>query len=345
MRWIVANATRPGVGTAAGVGGALRPDAQRVRPQLNLDRALEVGPVDPRPDGPEPVEGRGRRVAVVVVGAGRDQREPRSQGFQQRPARRGRAAVMRDLEHVDPTQAVREQPWIDVLLGVAREQEADAVRLAQEHDRDVVDAAPRGRRLGRDAGLRPDHAEGHLVERQACPGGERAPRRIAVTELRVPRLPCRAGTTHPGLEHPADPIALEHPHQARRVILVRVAEDDHVDPPVPRRQAAVKRDQQAVGVRATVDQHASAGPALDEDGIALPDIEHDEPCRPARHVRQADRDDRHQHQATAERDAPGGRTGHDHQRSPGGGRRPDGRGPVSVPAGPRLASSPPRPDQ
>ena len=41
------------------------------------------------------------------------------------------------------------QPWVHVVLGVAGEQEAPAVRLAEQDDRRVVDAAAGGRRARR----------------------------------------------------------------------------------------------------------------------------------------------------------------------------------------------------
>ena len=57
------------------------------------------------------------------------------------------------------------------------------------------------------------------------------------------------------------------------MVLVRVAEHDGVDPPVPRRDPLVEVDEQAVRVRPAVDQQPTAARSFDEDGIALPDVE------------------------------------------------------------------------
>ena len=57
------------------------------------------------------------------------------------------------------------------------------------------------------------------------------------------------------------------------MILVGVAEDHGLDPTVPWRDATIELDEEPVRVRPAVDQQAAAVRTLDEDGIALPDIE------------------------------------------------------------------------
>ena len=77
----------------------------------------------------------------------------------------------------------------------------------------------------------------------------------------------------PGLEDPADAIALEEQGEPGDVVLVRMGQDDRVDPPVPRRDPLVERDEQPVRIRPAVDQQSAAARALDEDRVALADIE------------------------------------------------------------------------
>ena len=123
-------------------GRALGPDSlhgEAVGAEVHLDRAVLVRPEDPRTARAEPVERRPRRVAVRVAGAGRRDRDPRSDGVDECLGRRRRAAVVGDLEQVDARQPAGEQRRVDALLDVAHQQEPAAVRLAQEHDRDVVD--------------------------------------------------------------------------------------------------------------------------------------------------------------------------------------------------------------
>ena len=61
------------------------------------------------------------------------------------------------------------------------------------------------------------------------------------------------------------------------MVLVRVRQDDRVDPPVPRRDPLVEDDEEPVRVGAAVDEEPAAARALDEDRVALPDIEHAHP--------------------------------------------------------------------
>ena len=53
------------------------------------------------------------------------------------------------------------------------------------------------------------------------------------------------------------------------MVLVRVGQDDDVDPAVPRREAPIERDEQPVRVRSAVDEQPAAARALDEDRVAL----------------------------------------------------------------------------
>ena len=68
-------------------------------------------------------------------------------------------------------------------------------------------------------------------------------------------------------------ISLEEQGKAGDVILVRMRQDQRVDASIPWRDAAVERDEQAVGIRPAVDQQPTAVRALDEDGVALSDVE------------------------------------------------------------------------
>ena len=82
------------------------PDRQPARLEGHGHRAVDVGPEDPRAGVGQAFERRPRRVAVRVVGTGRGDRDPRPDGGDERLGRRGPAAVMGDLEQVDPRQAL-----------------------------------------------------------------------------------------------------------------------------------------------------------------------------------------------------------------------------------------------
>ena len=61
------------------------------------------------------------------------------------------------------------------------------------------------------------------------------------------------------------------------MVLVRVAEDHDVDPPIPGRDVLVECHEEPIRVGTAVDEQATTARALDEDRIALPDIEDGHP--------------------------------------------------------------------
>ncbi len=74
------------------------------------------------------------------------------------------------------------------------------------------------------------------------------------------------------------------------MVLVGMGQDEEVDPPVPRREPRVERDEQAVRVRAAVDQETTAATALDQDRVTLADVEDGHPDPPIRPIRRRDED-------------------------------------------------------
>ena len=89
----------------------------------------------------------------------------------------------------------------------------------------------------------------------------------------MPRSP-GPGPRIPGSRTRPDAVPVEQQRQPGDVVLVRVAQDQRVDAAVPRRDAPVELDEQAVGIGAAVDQQSASPGALDEDRVALPDVEH-----------------------------------------------------------------------
>ena len=241
-------------------------------------------------------ERRRRGVAVRVAGARRGDRDPRPDRIEERLGGRGRAAVVGDLEQVDARQAAREQRRVDALLDVAREQEPPPVRLAQQHDRDVVD--PRSRCPAARPGPCPDrgHRTVHARPRRAGAG-----RRLRATPRGGPSRSTASQAAQPG-PGPRMPgsytrptrVPLEDPGEARDVVLVGMGEDDDVEAPVPRRDPLVERDEDPVRVGAAVDEHPGAGPGLEQDRVALPDVQHGDPGGASGRIadgRAAERDD------------------------------------------------------
>ena len=181
---------------------------------------------------------------------------------------------MGDLEQVDPGQAPRQDDRVDLLLDVAGQQEALAAERAQEDDRHVVDrGAAVGRIPGNRVAVRPQDPEVDRVQPQSvarrqearCPGFER--------KVGPKGAIGRARADHARLVHLADPVRLDEARQPTRVILVGMAQDQDVDASVPRRDARIELEDQAVGIGTPVDQHPGAAIALDKDRVALSDVE------------------------------------------------------------------------
>jgi hypothetical protein len=225
-----------------------------------------------------------RGMAVGVPEPGRRHRNHGSDSVEEGVGRGGSAAVVRNLQHLDAGYAAGEQGRVDVLLHVAHQKEAMAVHLAQEHDGHVVDPRARvGRPLGHGAGVGPQHPEGDRIEADGIAGVQllRGP-----VVAKQPRRECRipgSWPQHPGLEDSAYPIAIEQPRHPGDVVLVRMRQDEQVDPTIPGRQSTIQRDEQAARIGASVNQQPAATIALDEDRVALADIEDvdaDMPIRP-----------------------------------------------------------------
>jgi hypothetical protein len=185
---------------------------------------------------------------------------------------------MGDLEHVEAGEAACHERGVDVLLGIAGQQEDPSGCRAKQDDAHAVDRTARRARLPRDRpGLRPDHVEAELGDIDPPAGCERLPWDVGPRPQEgVPRLPARAGAGHPGLEDAPDPVPLDHADQPRDMVLVGMGEHEHVHVPVPRRDSRVELQQQAFRVGTAVDQHALPGPALQEDRVTLAHVEHDQ---------------------------------------------------------------------
>jgi hypothetical protein len=204
---------------------------------------------------------------------------------------------MGHLEQVETGDPGADEERIDLLFGIAGQQEATPARVAEQHDRDVVDPRARIGRLGGHApGRRPQDAQVDLVDPQPVAGREPFDRRgsgsgKAGNERGIPG----SRPAHPGLEQPTDLVAPEQERDAGHVILVRVRQDDQIEPSVPRWKERIEGLREPIRVRPAVDEQAAAAAALDEDRVALPDVEDRHPYGAARPAGHSDRRDRDRH--------------------------------------------------
>ena len=121
-------------------------------------------------------------------------------------------------------------------------------------------------------------------------------RRPARGEELCPGAIAGARPEHARLVDAPDSVPLQQEGEPGDVILVRVREHEDVHAPVPGRQALVERDQESTGIRSAVDDHPAAAAALDQDPVALADVQDDH----ARHAVGPMGDDQGQPQGRAD---------------------------------------------
>ena len=76
------------------------------------------------------------------------------------------------------------------------------------------------------------------------------------------------------MQHGSDVEAIEDVNQPGDVILVRVRQDEQVDATREEGEVGAQPPEGELRVRPTVDQHRGAARSLDEDRVALADVEH-----------------------------------------------------------------------
>lgn len=250
-------------GLAGRIRGARRfavgADAQL--PAIGRDRDAAVA-VGAQHAGASPLQaGNGvwARVSVGVLRSDRDDRQRRPDRGQERRRRRGSAPVVRDLQHVGVAKASPQQDRVDLLLGIAHEQEAPLADRQLENDRNVVDRlAALWRRTGHAARVRPENPEPPVVDGEPVAGPQPPGMGAALGEYPGQRHVARTGARHPRLHEATDPVPRQEPEEPRRVVLVRMGQYHQVDPSVPGRQPPVEQRDKSVRIGATVDQYAAA---------------------------------------------------------------------------------------
>lgn len=182
---------------------------------------------------------------------------------------------MGDLQEIDTGKAPSKQVRVDLLLDVPHQQEAARPDLSEEDDGYVVDAGAAVRRFpGNLAPDRPQDSQRDVIDLQPIAGGDDPmDGRTGLCQTGDPGRVAGPGPHHPGFEDAAHAIAIEKLGQTGDMVLVRVGEDQGVDPPIPGRDVRVERDQEPVRIRAAVDKEATAARPFHEDAVPLTDIE------------------------------------------------------------------------
>jgi hypothetical protein len=219
--------------------------------------------------------------------------------------------VVPHLQDVDRReQAALQQPTLDRGLGVTGQQRAERAEAQHADHRGIVDVVVGERPGGIGRGGIEEGEARRVPQRVALAGtgGHEAPAWFGSGE-RHESVVGRIIEVATGVEDEPDLEATQHLHQAGDVILVRVGQQHDVDAAAIERQKLAQPAQDEVGIRATVDQQRSAVAALDQDGVSLPHVEHDEVQAAVRqrgerddeqHYERQDRQGRHAEEPTEE---------------------------------------------
>jgi hypothetical protein len=198
--------------------------------------------------------------------------------------------VVGDLEDVHRLQAACNKHRVDLLLDVAGQQKSPAGSLAEQHDRHVVDArASIGRLVRHSASVWPEDTQMGVIDRDPITSRESARHEITCGRRCRPGAVARTWTMHARLVDAGDRVARQEESQAGDVVLVRVSQDQGINASIPGRQPLVERDEESVRIGAAIDQESAPAGTLDQNRVALPDVENDDPSPAVRSV-ERDRD-------------------------------------------------------
>ena len=196
---------------------------------------------------------------------------------------------MCDLEEIDCRQAAGQELRIDLLLDISDQQESMPVHLAEQHDRNVVDARTAVRGPFRDgARVRPQHAKAELVHRQAVARRERSAMDVEREQLCIERSIPWARADHAGLEDLRHGVSIKQGRKPGRVVLVWVGQNHDVNSTVPWWQMLVQSHEESPRIRTAVHEESTSAPALDEDRVPLPHVEHRDARDPVRSLHNYD---------------------------------------------------------
>lgn len=183
--------------------------------------------------------------------------------------------MMADLQEIYRRQQVAgHQEGLDRRLGIPAEQRREAAMAEQEHDRSVIDVAIGKRCFGIRLGWIEDLDRRGRVERDDVTGSGNRHRDGRVLRVGQQALIGWILVGDSGVDHGADAEALEHLHQSGDVVLMRVTQHEQIDASREEGQVGAQPPQGELRVRTAVHQHGRATRSFDEDGVALPDVQH-----------------------------------------------------------------------
>jgi len=181
---------------------------------------------------------------------------------------------MSDLEKVHARQRpAGDQRGFDGCFGVPGEEGREAP-VADDHDhRSVVDVAFRERGGGIGLSRVEDLHRGGGIQHDPLAGPREFDGHRTFGSIGHQPIECRILEGDPGVQHGADPMPVEDLHEPGNVVLVRVAQDQKVDPPREEREVRTEAPERQFGIGTAVDEHRGAARRLDQDRVSLPDVQ------------------------------------------------------------------------
>ena len=211
---------------------------------------------------------------------------------------------MPDLQEVDwRHEPSSDQDGFDRCLRIPGEERRETAMTEQQDERSVVDVSLRKRGRGIAIGGVEDLDRDGRIQGYAAAGARdrgryRCPRRIGQQSLVG-----RVLEGDPGMDDRLHLEALEDLHQPGHVVLVGMAENEEIDASCEEGEVRAQPAEGQLGIRAAVHEHGGAAGCLDEDGVALPDVQHGHVEQPVRTRGERDRQE-HAHEARRDRDRP-----------------------------------------
>jgi hypothetical protein len=167
-----------------------------------------------------------------------------------------------------------EEVAIHVLLEIAGEEDALGADPDVQDERRVVHRSPGlGSGLGHAGGRRPDDLGVRLTDGERIATLEAHDRHAMTLGLLAVGGVAAAVAAHAVVDEDTDAVAREQPGEAADVVLVRVGQQGDIDAAVPDRDALIEAAHEQVGVATAIHEHPGAVVRLEQDRIALPDVE------------------------------------------------------------------------
>ena len=182
--------------------------------------------------------------------------------------------MVADLQHIDDEECPpAHEDCLDGCFGIPGKQRGEPA-IANQHDhRSVVDVAL-GERRSR-IGLRRVHDldRGGRIEHETLTGSRECAADLPIGHFGYESSVRRVLERNAGMEYGADMESVQHLDQSRDVVLVRMAQNEQVDAAREEREVGPQPSERQLRIRATVDQHRRARGGLQEDRVALADVE------------------------------------------------------------------------